>query len=368
MRLVVAQERSQLRDLPRQAALSLGLDCAPDDNVSYDELPVRLARGFADVVLVVLGDAAERGYAAIQHATALGLPVLAVGPAHLPQVILQSLRSGARVYLDETHVVDELSIALTQLSQTGEVIDDRRGQVHAVAAARNGLGVTTVATSVAFALGEKYPGRVVLAEIGTGPASLALNLDLEPTYTVADLARQSERLDQRLLQQALIEHPQGVHVLAQAPEALTVEPMRPAALRAILVLLKARFDFVVLDAGRATESAFLQGLNLIDRLLIVTRLDVPVLRLTRRYLQLLLSRDYPREKLHLVANRTGQRQQVAWREAEEALTMKIAHYIPDDPGTMNHSLNSGMPLVHTARRAAITRRFSQLAIHLKGVK
>ena len=49
--------------------------------------------------------------------------------------------------------------------------------------------------------------------------------------------------------------------------------------------------------------------------------------------------------MRLVVNRYGQPKEVPASKAEEALGLKIAHYIPDDPKTVNRANNNGVPLV-----------------------
>src|SRR5881394_3009316 len=125
MRLVVASESARLGDTPRQLALGLGLTCDADDTVGYDALPLRLAHGPAALVLVTLGRDKAAGLAAVQQAAAETVaPVLAAGPTHDPQLILQALRAGARAYLDERFLRDELCTVLAQLAQSGAVADE----------------------------------------------------------------------------------------------------------------------------------------------------------------------------------------------------------------------------------------------------
>ena len=68
----------------------------------FTELPVRLAKGSAEMVLVRVGDNAAPAHEAIRQALNLTrAPVLAVGPTFNPHQILETLHSGAREYLDE---------------------------------------------------------------------------------------------------------------------------------------------------------------------------------------------------------------------------------------------------------------------------
>lgn len=368
MRVVLAQERALNREQPRQAALGLGLVCESTDCVGLEDLPVRLSQGEADLVMVNLNPQnVSRGLLTIQQtATHSSVPVLALGPSHDPQLILQAMRAGARVYLDERNIRDELSAALLHLGQAGTLVEGHRGDIMLICSAVPGVGVTTVASSIAFALAEKHPQRVMLGELGAGVPALALALDLHPRYTINDVRQNWERLDSTMMRQTLHEHPAGVAVLTHPPELLCAEPLEPQAMRGILMLLKSMFDYVVIDLGHSLDAAMVAALALADKVVVVTRLDVPALRLTRRLVCQLKGKGVAPGKLRLIANRYGQGKQIGLKQAEEAVGIPVAESIPDDATTLNAALNSGMPLQQAARRAGITKTFAKLAGELNG--
>jgi pilus assembly protein CpaE len=362
MRIVMTQPPSANSwDERRQIALSLGLVCEATDCINYDDLPIRLAQEpAADLVLIFVADDTAAALVAIHEASRTGAPVLVAGPAGEDEQVLPLTR--ARAYLDQAQLRDELNRVLDQLGDTG-LVDDDRGRMLGVTAALPGSGVTTVATALAFALAARQPDRVSLAELGAGPPELALALDLQLTHGVADLEDSWERLDATMLHSTLVAHGAGVHVLAQKPELLSAAPLTPAALRQTLLLLKTEFEYTVLDLGHA-NTVDTQALVLTDSVVLVVRLDVPSLRLTRRYVRNLTEQGLEKAKIRLVANRYGQSKQVGWRQAEEALGLPIIEWIPDDAGALNTALNHGAPLIQTARRANITRCFDRLALKL----
>jgi len=367
MRIVVAFEEPSQRDYLRQLALSLGLECGPTDCVAYGDLKVRLAREPHDVVLIVIGSQPVQAIAVIQQAAAYTkAPLLAAGPSNDSQVILQSIRAGAREYLDETHLREELNASLEKLGQAG-LIQHRHGKLIAVTAVLPGTGVTTAATNLAFAWADRLPRRVALAEIGAGVPEIGLMLDLEPRHTVADLKGLWDRLDSTMLAQSLVEHPAGVHVLAHKPETLRVDHLPLEPLQQTLMLLKAMFEVSVLDCGHNLDAAMGKALTLCDSVLVVVRLDVPSLRLTRKLLNA-LTNDHAvsRERVQVVANRYGQRKQIGLKQAEETLGRPILESIPDDSTTLNEAVNQGMPLIRVAPRATIARSFLKLANRLEG--
>jgi pilus assembly protein CpaE len=236
----------------------------------------------------------------------------------------------------------------------------------AVISAHPGAGVTTLATNLAFALADKYPGRVALAELGAGVPELALDLDLRPGHTAEELVSDWERMDSRMLRQTLAEHPGGVQILACAPEALAPVMLPQQAMRRTIVLLRSLFDHTILDLGYSLSASALEAMSLAEAVVVVVRLDIPSLRLGRRFLRQLAERGVPERKLQLAGNRYGQRGQLGWKNIEKALGASVLVWLPDDSAAVNEALNNGKPLVHTARRAKITRRIAQLAEHLNG--
>jgi pilus assembly protein CpaE len=366
MRVVVAQEQPGSSEAIRQLLLGMGLECAAGDCVAHADLPVRLAQNPADLVLVRPGSDTTSTVAVVRQALSLTkAPILMMGPAADAAQILVYLQGGAREYLDEARLQEDLENALEKLRLSGE---SRQGQgiVVGVVAATPGSGVTTVATNLAFARAKAYPKQVALLEMGRGAADLALALDLKPRHTVADVHQEHDRLDARLLRQSMLEHPGGVQILPQKPGALSVDPLPPPTVRKSVILLRTIYAVSVLDLGHDLGEEHYEALRLCDFVIVVVRLDVPALKHARRLAQELEKRGVPRDRIQLVANRYGQRGQVPWKPAEEAVGGKFAGWIVEDPGRVNSALNQGQPVVKASSYSSITRLFFKLAEQLNG--
>jgi pilus assembly protein CpaE len=366
MRVVVASESVEQREHLRPHLLGAGLECTAPDCVTYSELEGRLAHAGADLVVVRVGADRESALPVLKQVEGRANgAILAVGPPGDAAFILQVMRSGAREYLDETKVREELPVVLERFRQAG-LLQTKVGRTVAVTAGAPGSGVTTVATNLAFALAVHHPKQVVLAEIGTDVPSLALALDLQPKHGAGDLVRDWNRTDATMIRQSLAEHAAGVQVLAHTPESLTSASVEPPAMRHLALLLRTLYDWTVLDLGHSAHPSALEAMRLADVVLVVTRLDVPALRLSRRYIKDLADQGIPLERLRPVANFFGQRKQLPWRQAQETLGLPVVIWVPDDPATLNQALNQGRPLIQTASRAKITRRFQELAQQLNG--
>lgn len=367
MRVVVAQEPSVSAEAVRKVLLGLGLECGVADCVPPAELGVRLAQAPADLVLVRLSGDRATALAAIRQASALTrAPLLALAPAADANQSAEATRGGAREVLDEARLEEDLHAALARLNQAG-ALNYGQGMVVSVLSATPGSGVTTVAANVAFTWGAKYPGQVALVEMGQEAADLALNLDLEPAHTITDVTQQWQRMDVALLRQSVAIHPEGVCVLAHKPETLTVGSIEPAAVRKALVLMRMMFRRSVLDLGHTFAEEHYEAMRLSDRVAVVVRLDIPALRQARRLLkQCVEEHGVAADRVRLVANRYGQKGQLSWKKAEEALGYRFHEYVPDDVGKLNAALNRGQPVVCAAPRSGIARRFGKLAVQLNG--
>jgi pilus assembly protein CpaE len=365
MRVVVAQEQPGSSEAIRQLLLGMGLVCGAGDCVAHADLPVRLAQNPTDLVLVRTGADLGATLETIRQALPLTkAPVMVMGPAADAPQILRYLQGGAREFLDEAQLQPNLENALDKLRQSGE--GQGTGVIVGVVSPTPGSGVTTVATNLAFSWAEKHPNQVALIELGRGAADLALALDLAPRHTVTDVHQDQGRLDATLLRQSMLAHPGGVQILAHKAETLNTDPLAAAAVRKSVILLRTIYAASVLDLGHTLDEEQNEALRLCDFVLVVVRLDVPALRQARRFLRLLDTVGVPKDRIRLVANRYGQRGQVAWKRAEEAIGAKFAEWITDDAAKLNAALNQGQPLVKTARYSGITRRFYKLADQLNG--
>jgi pilus assembly protein CpaE len=362
MRVVLASEDSEHFEQLRQLAQGVGLECSAEDCVSHEGLRYRLAQSPRPDLVVVLTDPDEqKAQPAIEYAAAHGgVPVLAAGKSTDAQWHVQAVHSGARQYLNRDRLKDELTAAVDRLQREGAV-KGRRGHSLAVTSVRPGMGVTTVATGVAFALGATAPGKVLLAEVGSGVPELALDLDLEVRHSVGELVKNWERSDARMVRQSVVEHPAGVCVLTHTPETLAPVVMDPTVMRHLAVLFRTLYDFAVLDLGHSGFGAALEAMKLSEVVVVVVEPTVPAMRMTLRYLGQLDQAGIAAGKVRLVANRYGQSGQVDWRKAEETLGRPVTEWVPEDPGTVNQAINEGRPLIQMARRAKITKTFDKLA-------
>jgi pilus assembly protein CpaE len=195
---------------------------------------------------------------------------------------------------------------------------------------------------------------------------LAALLDLKPTHTLADLCQNISRMDRVLFDRSLVRHGSGVHLLAAPLSLADIGYVNADGVRQTLALARAAFPYVIVDLDNSFREVQTAVLRQADVILLVLRLDFAALKNAKRTI------DYMRElgidggRVRLVVNRHGQPKEVPAAKAEEALGVKIAHYVPDDARSVNRSNNNGVPVVLESPSARVSRSIAKLAISVNG--
>jgi pilus assembly protein CpaE len=344
----------QLRDLVQHHLHPQGPTLIP-----LDQLPGYLLHGRPELVFLVLAPDPERALAELQTLRPLVHGrILAVGPAE-SGLILRVLHAGADHYLDEADLAHQFTALLPRLRGPAQP-EVPLGRLVAVLGAGGGSGASMVAANVAVELA-KSPGGCGLIDLRAGPGDLAALLNLKPTFTLADLCLNLARMDQAMFESSLVRHESGVALLGPPARFGDAHLLTPSGVWKALTLAREKFPCVVADLEDCHHEEQVLSLRQADVILLVLRLEFTSLRRARRILDHLDDLDLPRDRVRLVVNRYGQAKELAVAEAEEALGRKVAHYLPDDPRTVNLANNLGVPVVVKAPRTKIAHALAQVA-------
>jgi pilus assembly protein CpaE len=169
-----------------------------------------------------------------------------------------------------------------------------------------------------------------------------------------------------MFERSLARHASGVHLLASPLQFTDVPFVTAEGVHKALAMAKLMFPYVVVDLDHSFSAAQVAAIRQADLILVVLRLDFASLRNARRTLEYLEKLNIGRDRIQVVVNRYGQPKEVPYAKAEEALGLKISHYIPDDPKTVNRANNDGVPLVIESPSTKVSRSLMKLAASVNG--
>jgi pilus assembly protein CpaE len=350
----------------RKALVRAGLDCPASDVVPLALGAFQAAHGDPDLIALVLPDDPARGLSVLQdiRSKAARAHLLVVGPTGDAKLVLRALRAGADDYVDMQELEPELESVLAGW-RSARTSSGEAGRLIAVLSPSGGGGSSTVAANVATVLAGEH-GRVMLVDMKLQAGDLSALLDLKPTHSLADLCREAGRMDRTLLESTLEKHPSGVHLLASPLALDDVRYVTAEGVRQALAAARSAFPYTIADMDHSFAEEQMVVLRQADIILLVQRLDFASVRNSKRFLDHLRNLGIDPGRVKLVANRHGQPKEVPAAKVEEALEMKIAHYLPEDAKSVNRSNNNGIPVVTEAPGAKISKCLARLAVSVNG--
>jgi pilus assembly protein CpaE len=278
-----------------------------------------------------------------------------------PDLILKSLRAGAREFLRIPISADELRTVLDRVSEfctTQVEAPKKKGRMVAVFSSKGGCGTSFIATNLAAAADSK----TVLVDLNLQAGDLPLFLGIEPKYSIADMVEKRQRLDEALINSLVSPHTSNLSLLAAPREADHADEIEPQHIFDVLQKLREHYDYVVLDPQHTFDSITLAALDQSDEIVLILTLDIPSIRSTQRALEIFDRLGYPRKKVRIVVNRWSKQIDIDLRQVEKFLGEPVVGFVPSDYQTAVGSINLGTPLVQsepTSKIAIEIRRIAQ---------
>ena len=199
-------------------------------------------------------------------------------------LILEAMRAGADDYLLKPINKTELARAIEKVTmqamvrRSAPLTRAAEGKIIAVLGSKDGSGKTTVAVNLAviMARDKKRPVMIVDLDLQGGDVSTFLNI--KPNYTIADVARNVNRIDADYVKGAMYRHESGVYVLVEPKNVADVEEVTASKIKSVLHFLKGMGGYVIVDGGYSFDERLLTVMDVADMILLVGVLTLPAIR------------------------------------------------------------------------------------------
>jgi pilus assembly protein CpaE len=278
-------------------------------------------------------------------------------------LMLRSLRAGAREFLRLPISADELRTVLDRISDfcTKHVEAPRKkGRMIAVFSSKGGCGTSFIATNLAACTA----GKSILVDLNLQAGDLPLFLGIDPKYSIADMVEKRSRLDDELIASLVAPYSSHLSLLAAPREADSADEIEPQHIFEVLQRLRESYDYVVLDPQHTFDSITLAALDQSDEIVLILTLDIPAIRSTQRALEIFDRLGYPRQKVKIVVNRWSKQIDLDLRQVEKFLHEPVIGFVPSDYQTAVNSINLGEPLVQSDASSKIAVEIRRIATTL----
>lgn len=327
-----------------------------------DQLLGEIIRLRPMAAIITLGANSEQALKFIQRLTieAPKTALIAVAQKAAPELLLQSLRAGAREFLQLPLKADELKTVLDRVAefcQTQVETVTKKGRMVAVFSSKGGCGTTFLATNLAACAG----ARTILVDLNLQAGDLPLFLGVNQKYSFADMAENRSRLDDALIKSFVTPYSTNLSLLAAPREADSADEIEPEHVFEVLQKLRESYEYIVLDPQHTFDAKTLAALDQSDQIVLVLTLDIPAIRSAQRALEIFDRLGYPRQKIRIVVNRWSKQIDLDLQQVEKFLGEPVIGFVPSEYQTAVTSINLGQPLVLSEPNSKISLEIKRVA-------
>ena len=333
----------------------------------FDSYPSHLSRGelaglACDAAIVDLDQDTERAIEAIEEICRhdSDITVMAVSAKNDAMLLRRAMQAGAREFLLQPLSSEMVTEAFSRaLARRPKHQKKGMGKVFVFVPSKGGVGATTIATTFAMALTKESGARVVAVDMDFQLGEIALGLGMSATFSIVDALKNADRLDWDFLSSLLIKHRSGLSVLAAPEEYSFFQLENNDAAARLFRILRAEFDYIVVDAGTSYGQLQEAIFELADKLYLVTELTLPSLRNSHRLITHLTAPN-GRRQLEVVVNRFNSRNgDIDEGSATKALGRPINWRVPNGYAAARSAQDNGIPLA--LESTPITKAVIQMA-------
>jgi pilus assembly protein CpaE len=370
-RIAIVDPADMTREPLRNLLLGMDSVWMEAECARYEFFPDVVSQSNPDVVIVALDADQTKALALISQLNNQypEMPILAVSGRGDGQSILQALRAGAKEFLTQPVVLEELLTVLNRLGGNKKEGPARSSMVVSIIGSRGGVGSTSLAVNLGCTLAQEKDNSVALLDLDLALGDADVALDLIPDHTLAEVAHNIEKLDMHFLKQSLCKHSTGLELLPHPVGIEEIGLIHEEHLQRLIGLLRASYSHLVLDLSKSFTVTDLTAMRMSDVILLVAQLELTSVRNAVRILHTLGAEENLGEKVRVVLNRVGSDfwGDISLKKAEETIGKPIFWQIANDSKAMIGSRNAGVPLIQHAPKSKAQQGIAGMA-HALGAK
>ena len=295
-----------------------------------------------------------------------GTKVVVIGHVNDVQLYRDLIRRGVSEYLIAPLGTLDVLRTLSELYVSSGARN--LGRVIAVMGAKGGVGSSTVAHNVAWAIARNLDASTVIVDLDIAYGTAGLDFNQDPPQGVAEAVFAPERLDANMLDRLLSRCSDNLALLA-APAMLDRTLDLPEdAFEQLFDLLRATVPCVVLDVPHVWSGWVRRAMINADEIVVVAGPELASLRNAKNLIDLARANRPNDSGARLVLNQVGmpKRPEIDAAEFSKALGVEVLTSIPFDAQLFGTAANNGQMIAEVQPSGKINEAFVQIASALTG--
>jgi pilus assembly protein CpaE len=242
------------------------------------------------------------------------------------------------------------------------------GRVVAVVGAKGGVGASTVAHNIAWAIARDLQLDTVVTDLDLGFGTAGLDYNQDPPQGVADAVFSPDRIDTAFVDRLLSKCTDHLSLLAAPATLDRVYDFSTEAFDSIYDSLRAAAPCIILDLPHQWSGWTKRTLIAADDILVVAQPDLANLRNAKNLLDLLRAARPNDHRPFYCLNQVGvpKRPEIKPADFAKAIDDQPAAIIPFEPQLFGTAANNGQMIAELSSSHRVADMFRQLAQSLTG--
>jgi pilus assembly protein CpaE len=295
-----------------------------------------------------------------------GTRVIVIGSVNDVTLYRELVRRGVSDYVIAPVMPIDIVRSVCGLFSTPEA--KAVGRIIAVVGAKGGVGASTIAHNIAWAIARDLALDSVVADLDLAFGTAGLDYNQDPPQGIAEAVFSPDRVDTAFVDRLLSKCTDHLSLLAAPATLDRVYDFGTEAFDAIFDTLRSTVPCIVLDVPHQWSGWTKRALVGADDILIVAEPDLANLRNTKNMFDLLKAARPNDHAPHYCLNQVGmpKRPEISAREFAKAIEAEPVAAIPFEPQIFGLAANNGQMIAEISAGHRTTENFLQIAQRLTG--
>jgi pilus assembly protein CpaE len=283
------------------------------------------------------------------------LAVICASPTS--EQLLGFIRQGVADVLanDEGAAIHQFVASLDTRAVPNVPGDTKRARQLAFLSAKGGDGGTLIIANLAATLAPRSSGRVLVLDLSLPFGDAELYLAPENVkHDLLDFVEAGERLDHSLLRAMVHEVAPSLDLIPSPTHTEKIIKLQAKDILGLLRRLGPHYSFILIDLGPAVDHIGVGVVELVDRLFLVTRRNLPSVRRASHLVRMMDALEVPREIISLVVS-DHEPATIDVAEFEKAIGQRIEYTLPSAGPKAQTALATGVPVVALAPQSSFAK-------------
>jgi pilus assembly protein CpaE len=295
-----------------------------------------------------------------------GTRVVVIGRINDVTLYRELVRRGVSDYLIAPVSAVDVVRAICGLFSTPEA--KAVGRIIAVVGAKGGVGASTIAHNIAWAIARDLALDSVVADLDLAFGTAGLDYNQDPPQGIAEAVFSPDRVDTAFIDRLLSKCTDHLSLLAAPATLDRVYDFGAEAFDSIFDTLRSTVPCIVLDVPHQWSGWAKRALVSADDILIVAEPDLANLRNTKNLFDLLKAARPNDRAPHYCLNQVGvpKRPEISAKEFAKAIESEPVAAIPFEPQMFGLAANNGQMIAEISASHRTAEIFLQIAQRLTG--